>query len=80
MQKILGYTGDAAHQGSGLSKAFRRVKGPLAVGGAAALGGAGLYRLLKSMQDQAYPQDKMKEWKKTLLQSRGDFEGADQVK
>jgi hypothetical protein len=80
MEKILGYTGDISHQRSGLSKALRRARGPLALGGAAAVGGTGLYHLLKSIQDQSYSQDKMREWKKTLLKSRGDFEGADQIK
>lgn len=80
MQKILEYTGDTAHQSSGLSKALRRAKGPLLIGGAAAAGGTGLYHLLKTMQNQSYSKDKTNEWKKTLLQSRGDFEGADQIK
>jgi hypothetical protein len=51
----------------------------LMLGGAAALGGTGLYNLLKSMQNQAYPDNKVREWKKTLLKSRGDFAGAEQI-
>ena len=79
MQKILQHTGDLTHQGSGLSKALKRVKGPLMLGGAAAAGGTGLYHLIKSIQDQSYSKDKSNEWKRTLLQSRGDFEGAKQI-
>jgi hypothetical protein len=69
---------DPAHQASGLRKAFSRAKIPLAIGAGTALGGTALYHLIKAIQDQSYSQQKMNDWKKTLLQSRGDFEGAKQ--
>ena len=65
-----------ALQSSGLKKLFRRVKLPLATGAAIAAGGAGLHHLVKALQNQAYSKPKLDEWKKTLLQSRGDFDRA----
>jgi len=71
--------GSATHQRSGLGKAIGRIKGPLLYGSLAAAGGAGLYKLLKSIQDQAYSEDQTAEWKKTLLKSRGDFDAAARI-
>jgi hypothetical protein len=69
---------DPSHQSSGLRKAFSRAKIPLAIGAGTAIGGTALYHLIKAIQDQSYSQQKTNDWKKTLLQSRGDFEGAEQ--
>ena len=80
IQAILKQTGDTKHQASGLSKAFRRIRGPLLAGGLTAAGGAGLYHLIKSIQEQSHSSEQMKEWKRNLLKSRGDFEAADQIK
>lgn len=65
-----------SHQGSGLRKLFKRTKLPLAAGAATAAGGAGLYALVKALQNQSHSKQKINEWKKTLLQSRGDFDQA----
>lgn len=70
---------DLEHQGSGLRRFLSRHKTPLAIGGAAALGGTGLYHLVKAIQNQMYSKDKMNEWKKTLLKSKGDFDAANQI-
>lgn len=70
---------DVQHQSSGLRRALVRHRAPLLAGAGIAAGGAGLYKLIKAIQDQAYSDDQIKDWKKTLLKSRGDFEGADQI-
>lgn len=70
---------DVKHQGSGLMKGLVRHRTPILAGAGIAAGGAGLYQLVKAIQNQAYPDDQVKEWKKTLLKSRGDFEGADKI-
>jgi hypothetical protein len=70
---------DVKHQGSGLRRALVRHRAPLLAGAGIAAGGAGLYKLIKAIQNQAYSDDQVNEWKKTLLKSRGDFEGADQI-
>jgi hypothetical protein len=70
---------DAEHQSSGIGKAFRKAKLPLAAGAATALGGTGLYYLIKAIQDRAYSSNKQKDWKKTLLKARGNFSEADRI-
>jgi hypothetical protein len=77
--KILHNTGNPRHQASGLRKALSRAKGPLMYGTGAALAGTGVYQLLKMVQEQSHSKEKMDEWKKTILKSRGDFEGADEI-
>lgn len=69
---------DPSHQSSGLRKAFSRAKVPLAIGAGTAIGGTALYHLIKAIQNQSYSPRQTNDWKKTLLQSRGDFEGAKQ--
>lgn len=64
------------HQGSGISKLLKRTRLPLAVGAGVAAGGAGLYSLVKALQNQSHSKQKINDWKKTLLQSRGDFDQA----
>jgi hypothetical protein len=68
-----------SHQRSGLARSLVRHRAPIAAGAAIGLGGMGLYKLIKAIQDRAYPEDQVKEWKKTLLKSRGDFEAADKI-
>lgn len=70
---------DKKLQASGLRKGLHRAKLPLVAGGAAAAGLGGLYGLLKLIQNQSYSNDKRKDWKKTLLKSRGEFEEADKI-
>lgn len=70
---------DKKFQASGLRKALHKYKLPLAAGGATAAGLAGLYGLLKLIQNQSYSNEKRKDWKKTLLKSRGEFEEADKI-
>lgn len=67
---------DPSHQASSLRKIMSRMKGPAIAGGLTAAGGYGLYKLLKMMQEQNYSSDKINNWKKTLLQSQGDFDRA----
>lgn len=64
---------------SGIMQSLVRHRTPILAGAGLAAGGVGLYKLIKAIQNQAYPDDQVKEWKKTLLKSRGDFEGADQI-
>lgn len=71
---------DPKHQSSGVRRFLGRNKLPIAAGAAASLGSAGLYALIKAMQDKMYSKDKTNEWKKTLLQSRGDFDAAERIK
>jgi hypothetical protein len=70
---------DVKHQGSGVKRFLSRHKLPLAAGAATAVGGTGLYYLLKALQNKMYSKDKTNEWKKTLLKSRGDFDSANQI-
>lgn len=70
---------DPKHQASGLRKLLSRVKTPLAAGAATSVGLMGLHQLLKAIQNQGYSSDQIKDWKKTLLQSRGDFDAANQI-
>jgi len=70
---------DLKHQASGLRRSLVRHRTPLLAGAGIAAGGAGLYKLIKAIQDKAYSEDQIKDWKKTLLQSGGDFEGADKI-
>jgi hypothetical protein len=79
INKILETIGDEAHQASGLRKGLSRLKMPLAYGAAATVGSAGLYHLLKMMQNQSHSSEKQKEWKKNILKARGDFEGAQNI-
>jgi len=65
-----------AYQGSGLRKLLKRTRLPLAVGAGVAAGGAGLYSLVRALQNQTFSRQQMNDWKKTLLQSRGDFDQA----
>ena len=65
-----------SHQGSGFSKLLKRYRLPLAAGAGMAAGGAGLYSLVKALQNQTHSSQKLNDWKKTLLQSRGDFDQA----
>jgi hypothetical protein len=65
-------------QNAGLSRLLKRTKLPLAAGAAAAAGGTGLYALVKALQNQTHSKQKMDEWRKTLLQARGDFDRASQ--
>jgi hypothetical protein len=66
-------------QSSGLGKAFNRIKFPLAAGAGIAAGGAGLYGLVKAIQNQMYSDKQKDEWKRTLLKSRGDFDAANRI-
>jgi hypothetical protein len=66
-------------QGSNLRKAWSRYRTPVIAGGALAAGGTGLYHLIKAIQNRAFSDDQKKDWKKTLLQSRGEFDAANQV-
>ena len=75
--KHLAELADPTHQSSGIRKFLSRLKGPGLAGGATAAGGYGLYKLLKMLQEQNYSSDKINNWKKTLLQSEGDFDRAD---
>lgn len=68
------------HQQSGLSRLGARVKTPLAAGAAIGLGGQGLYQLVKAIQDKTYSNKQIRDWKQTLLQSRGKHEEAKKVK
>jgi hypothetical protein len=68
-----------ALQGSNLRKAWSRYRTPVIAGGAIAAGGTGLYHLIKAIQNRAFSDDQKKDWKKTLLQSRGEFDAANQV-
>lgn len=70
---------DPKHQSSGIMKSLIRHRTPLLAGAGIAAGGTGLYHLIKAIQNKAYPDEQVKDWKKTLLKSRGDFEGADQI-
>lgn len=71
---------DRKLQASGLMKGLRRHKLPLIAGAATTTGLAGMYGLLKAIQNSAYSDEKRKDWKKTLLQSRGEFDEADKLK
>ena len=70
--------GDPSHQASGLAKAWRRAKGPLTAGAITAGGGFALHQLLKMMQNSSNSPQKINQWKKTLLESQGDFDRAKQ--
>jgi hypothetical protein len=70
---------DEKLQASGLRKGLTHMKAPLAIGAGIGLGGTALYHLIKAIQNRTHSTDKMREWKKTLLKSRGDFEGADKI-
>ena len=65
---------------SGLQKFWNRSKLPLAAGAATAVGGTGLYHLIKAIQNQTLNKDKVRDWKKTTLKYRGEFDEADKVK
>lgn len=80
IDKTLKNIRDPKHQSSGVRRFLGRNKLPIAAGAAASLGSAGLYALIKAMQDKMYSKDKTNEWKKTLLQSRGDFDAAERIK
>jgi len=67
-----------AFHNSGLSRFLRRAKLPIATGAAVAAGGAGMYALVKALQNQTHSKQKLNEWKKTILQARGDFDRARQ--
>jgi hypothetical protein len=56
-----------------------RHRTPLLAGAGIAAGGTGLYSLLKAIQNQYFEEDQVKDWKKTLLKSRGEFDKAEQV-
>ena len=64
---------------SGLMNSLIRHRTPLLAGAGIAAGGTGLYSLLKAIQNQAFEEDQVKDWKKTLLKSRGEFDKAEQV-
>lgn len=68
------------YHSSGLRKAWTRTALPIAAGTGIALGGQGLYALVKAIQNRAFEDEKIKEWKKTLLKSRGNFDAAEQIK
>lgn len=72
--------GNPAIQRSGLTKLWDRSKLPIAAGAGIAVGGKGLYHLVKALQNQVYSDDQTKDWKKTLLKSRGEFDRADRIK
>jgi len=67
------------HQGSWLRKNLSKHKLPLLAGGAIAAGGVGLQHLLKAIQNRSHSSDQIKDWKKTLLKSRGEFDRANQI-
>ena len=79
IEKTLKDIRNPKYQASGLKRFLGRNKLPIAAGAAATAGSAGLYALIKAIQDKMYSKDKVNEWKKTLLQSRGDFEAADKL-
>lgn len=64
---------------NGLGRALEHTKFPLAVGGAVAAGGMGLYGLLKLIQNQIYSKSQRDEWRKNILKSRGEFEEANKI-
>jgi hypothetical protein len=66
-------------QSSGLRRTLRRAGLPLAAGAGIALGGSGLYALVRAIQNKAFEDEQIKEWKKTLLKSRGDFDAAERI-
>jgi hypothetical protein len=71
--------GDKKLQSSGLRKFTHRYGLPLATGAGVAAGGLGLYHLIKAIQNQIEPKEKVDEWKRTLLKSRGNFEAANRI-
>jgi len=70
---------DKKHQESSILKNLVRHRTPLLAGAGIAAGGAGLYHLLKAIQNQSNSSGKIKDWKKTLLKSRGEFDRADKI-
>jgi hypothetical protein len=78
--KTLEELANPKRQSSGLGKTLSRIKTPLAAGAGIAAGGAGMYALVKALQNQVYSKDKTKEWKRTLLKSRGEFDRAEHIK
>ena len=73
LNKVVPRLADQQHQGSGLAKFFRRAKLPILAGAGISAGGYTLYQLLKAMQERAYSQPQIEEWKRQLMHSRGDF-------
>lgn len=68
------------YHSSGLRRAWTRTALPIAAGTGIALGGQGLYALVKAIQNRAFEDEKIKNWKKTLLKSRGNFDAAEQIR
>jgi hypothetical protein len=71
---------DPKHQSSNIRKILRQAKLPLGIAAATTAGGVGLYHLLKAIQNNVYSDEQTKDWKKTLLQSKGEFDKAERVK
>jgi hypothetical protein len=61
------------------SKILEHVGRPALIGGGIAAGGLGLSHVLKALQGQVYGKEKINDWKRNTLRSRGEFEEANRI-
>jgi hypothetical protein len=62
------------------AKILRHLGPGAVVGGGIAAGGLGLHAALKALQNEVYGKEQIKEWKRNLLRSKGQFEEANRIK
>jgi hypothetical protein len=61
------------------SKVLEHAGRPALIGGGIAAGGLGLSHVLKALQGQVYGKEKINDWKRNTLRSRGEFEEANRI-
>jgi len=62
------------------SKVLRHLGTPALIGGGVAAGGLGLHQVVKALQNQVYGKEKINDWKRNTLRSRGEFDEAKRIK
>jgi hypothetical protein len=70
---------DPAKQKSSILNYLRKHRFPLYLGAGTAAAGTGLYHLMKAIQNQRYPEEQQKEWKRNALKAQGKFREAERI-
>jgi hypothetical protein len=68
------------HSRKAYSKVLKAFGGSALIGGGIAAGGLGLHHVVKALQNQVYGKEKIKDWKRNTLRSRGEFDEANRIK
>ena len=80
MNNTLGHHLSNPHSRMTYTKLLKHLGPGALIGGGVAAGGLGLHQVVKALQNQVYGKEKIKDWKRNTLRSRGEFDEAKRIK